>query len=60
MDLSTKAHSMSLLFLEDFPWWNNEKIKTLKPYKCGKEDKFWEYLRYDKANNKTYFEVFSI
>lgn len=60
MELSTEAYDVGLHFEEEFSWWNKEKIKILKSYKYGKEDKFWEYLWYDKANKRAYFEAFSI
>ncbi|MDD2982930.1 MAG: hypothetical protein PHQ74_06045 [Crocinitomicaceae bacterium] len=56
----TADEDVGLNFSEEFPWWNKERIKILKPYKYGKEDQFWEYIWYDKANKKAYFEAFSL
>lgn len=60
MELATTKDDNGLLFLDDFKWWDKEKIEMLEPYKIGKEAEFWQYLWYDPKTKQAFYEEFSL
>jgi hypothetical protein len=60
MDLTTKKDDGGLNFMAEFPWWDKEKIRLLKPYKVGKEYEYWKYLWFDPKTKQAYYEEFSL
>jgi hypothetical protein len=59
LKLTDENNDKGLLFPDDFKWFDKEIIERLRPFKKGKENKFWQYLWYDKENKKAYYEEFS-
>ena len=49
-----------LFFLEEFKWWNKEKLEQLLPYKAGKAHEHQELLWYDAKLQKAYYEEYSL
>ena len=47
-------------FTVDFKWWDIEKMKRLRPYKVGVENKFWQYLWFDKEVETAFYEEYSL
>lgn len=60
MKLTTQDNDNGLYFSNKFDWWNEKRIKELKPFKYGKEYEFWQYLWYDNENKKAYYLEFSL
>jgi hypothetical protein len=60
MQLSPEEHDVGLSFSDDFPWWHEDKIAKINPYKIGKADEYWKYLWYDKKTKTAYYEEFSL
>lgn len=60
LKLSTEDHDNGLNFLDEFTWWDKERIGELKPYKKGKEGEYWQYLWYDKKAGKAWYLEFSL
>lgn len=60
MTISTEDNDEGLLFSEEFPWWNKKVIATIKPFKAGKENEYWQYLWFDKKSKMAYYEEFSL
>ncbi|HTO16605.1 MAG TPA: hypothetical protein VLZ83_12600 [Edaphocola sp.] len=60
LELTDENNDSGLLFMDDFNWWNKEKIEKIRPFKNGKENEFWQYLWYDKDGKKAYYEAFSL
>ena len=60
MVLSDKLNDSGLLFGEEFPWWNQQKIESIVPYKAGVDGEYWYYLWYDSRTKNTYYEEFSL
>jgi hypothetical protein len=59
MQLSVKGDP-GLGFLDEFDWWDKEKMKLLVPYKKGTEAEYWEYLWYDPKTRQAYYEEYSM
>jgi hypothetical protein len=49
-----------LLFLDEFKWWDKDKIEVLEPFKVGKEQEYWQYLWYDPKTKQAFYEEFSL
>ena len=60
LELTNENSDNGLLFMDDFNWWNKEKIEKVRPFKKGKENEYWQYLWYDKDSKKAYYEEFSL
>jgi hypothetical protein len=60
MQLTTSKDDDGLFFLDEFKWWDKDKIELLEPYKVGKEAEYWQYLWYDKKNNTAFYEEYSL
>jgi len=60
MQLTTTKDDDGLFFLDEFKWWDKDKIKLLEPYKFGKEAEYWEYLWYDPKTKQAFYEEFSL
>jgi len=60
MKLTTSKDDDGLIFLEEFKWWDKDKIELLEPYKVGKEQEYWQYLWYDSKTKKAFYEEFSL
>jgi hypothetical protein len=60
MHLTTTKDDDGLFFLDEFQWWDKNKIELLEPYKVGKDGEYWEYLWYDKKNKNAYYEEYSL
>ncbi len=60
MILTTDILDDGLGFGEEFKWWDKSKIRTIKPYKEGKEGEYWKYIWYDKESEMAYYEEFSL
>jgi hypothetical protein len=60
MNLSLADHDNGLIFISEFPWWNEKVIEKIKPYKVGKEYEYWQYLWYDRKSKTAYYEEFSL
>ena len=44
----------------EFNWWDQEIIKTIKPFKKNEGYELHQYLWYDKYNRKAYYQKFSM
>ncbi|MDQ3279447.1 MAG: hypothetical protein M3Q06_14055 [Bacteroidota bacterium] len=60
MQLTTSKDDDGLFFLEEFKWWDKDKIELLEPYKVGKEAEYWQYLWYDPKTRQTFYEEYSL
>ena len=60
MQLTTSKDDDGLFFLDEFKWWDKDKIELLEPYKVGKDRKYWQYLWYDKKGKIAYYEEYSL
>ena len=60
MQLESSKDDDGLFFLDEFKWWNRDKIELLEPYKVGKEYEYWQYLWYDRKSKTAYYEEFSL
>lgn len=60
MQLTTAKNDDGLLFLDEFGWWDKNKIEMLKPYEMGKEQEYWQYLWYDATTGQAFYEEFSL
>jgi hypothetical protein len=60
MQLTTTKDDDGLLFLDEFKWWDKDKIELLEPYKVGKEAEYWEYLWYDPRTKQAFYEEYSL
>ncbi|HSC54990.1 MAG TPA: hypothetical protein VLC98_15260 [Phnomibacter sp.] len=60
MQLTTTKDDDGLFFLDEFPWWDKDKIELLEPYKVGKENEYWKYLWYDPKTKQAFYEEFSL
>ena len=60
MQLTTAKDDDGLFFLDEFQWWDKDKIELLEPYKVGKDGEYWQYLWYDKKNKTAYYEEYSL
>ena len=60
MELTTTKDDNGLNFLDEFKWWDKDKIELLEPYKIGKEAEFWQYLWYDPKTKQAFYEEFSM
>ena len=60
MQLTTSKDDDGLLFLDEFKWWDKDKIELLEPYKIGKEAEYWQYLWYDTKTRQAFYEEFSL
>lgn len=60
LKLTNENNDNGLLFMDDFNWWDKDKIETIRPFKNGKENEIWYYLWYDKDSKKAYYEEFSL
>lgn len=60
MQLTTSKDDDGLLFLDEFKWWDKDKIELLEPYKVGKEAEYWQYLWYDPKTRQAFYEEFSL
>lgn len=60
MQLTTAKNDNGLFFIDEFKWWNKDKINKLVPYKSGKEEVYWEYLWYDAKTNQAFYEAYSL
>ena len=60
MQLTTSKDDDGLLFLDEFKWWDKDKIELLEPYKVGKEGEWWQYLWYDPEAKQAFYEEFSL
>lgn len=53
-------HYSRLFFNVELPWWNQQEIDTLRPFKKGTEGELWQYLWYNKNEKRAYYEEFSL
>jgi uncharacterized protein (UPF0333 family) len=60
MQLTTSKDDDGLFFLDEFKWWDKDKIELLEPYKMGKEAKYWQYLWYDPKTKQAFYEEYSL
>ena len=60
LELANDNSDNGLLFMDGFNWWNKEIIETVRPFKKGKENEYWQYLWYDMDGKKAYYEEFSL
>ena len=60
MQLTTSKDDDGLLFLDEFKWWDKDKIEVLEPFKVGKEQEYWQYLWYDPKTKQAFYEEFSL
>ena len=60
MQLSTTEHDSGLFFLDQFNWWDKDKVEFLQPYKVGKDAEYWQYLWYDPKSKQACYEEFSL
>ena len=60
MQLTTSKDDDGLFFLDEFKWWDKDKIELLEPYKVGKEAEYWQYLWYDPKTRQAFYEEFSL
>ncbi len=60
MQETTSKDDDGLLFLDEFKWWNKDKIELLTPYKIGKEGKYWQYLWYDRKTKQAFYEEYNL
>ena len=60
MQLTALKDDDGLLFSDTFSWWDKDNIRTLKPYKAGKEAEYWQYLWYDPKARRAFYEEFSL
>ena len=60
MQLTTIKDDDGLLFMDEFHWWEKDKIELLEPYKVGKEYEYWKYLWYDPKTRQAFYEEFSL
>lgn len=60
MQLTTSKDDDGLRFLDEFKWWDKDKIELLQPYKVGKETENWQYLWYDSTTKQAFYEEYSL
>lgn len=60
MQLTTSKDDDGLFFLDEFKWWDKDKIELLEPYKVGKEAEYWQYLWYDPKTRQAFYEEYSL
>ncbi len=60
LKLSESDKDNGFAFIDEFDWWDEQKISTLKPYVEGVEYEYWKYLWYDSENGKAYYLEFSL
>ena len=60
MELTTSKDDDGLFFLDEFKWWDKDKIELLEPYKVGKEAEYWQYLWYDPKTRQAFYEEYSL
>jgi hypothetical protein len=60
MQLTTSKDDDGLFFLDEFKWWDKDKIELLEPYKVGKEAEYWQYLWYDPKTGQAFYEEYSL
>ncbi len=60
MKLTTSKDDDGLIFLDEFKWWDKNKIELLEPYKVGKEAEYWQYLWYDRNSKTAFYEEYSL
>lgn len=49
-----------LMFLDEFSWWDKNKIDSLEGYRKGIESEYWEYLWYDPKTKRAFYEEYSM
>lgn len=60
MQKSPEPNDNGLVTADRFDWWDAEKTARIQAYKSEKESDVWQYLWYDKENQKAYYEQFSL
>jgi hypothetical protein len=60
MKLTTSKDDDGLLFVDEFKWWDKDKIEVLESYKVGKESEYWQYLWYAPKTKQAFYEEFSL
>jgi hypothetical protein len=60
MQFTTSKDDDGLFFLDEFKWWDKDKIELLEPYKVGKEAEYWQYLWYDPKTRQAFYEEYSL
>jgi hypothetical protein len=60
MELMEPEGYEGLISTTEFPWWNKDRIKKIRPYRKGKEFEHWQYLWFDKQTGTAYYEEFSL
>ena len=60
MQLTTTKDDDGLFFLDEFRWWDKDKIELFEPYKFGKEAEYWEYLWYNPKTKQAFYEEYSL
>ena len=60
LEMANDNTDIGLQFSDEITWWNKEKIYKLTPFKQGEDNKFWQYLWYDKNNKTAYYLQFSL
>lgn len=60
MQLTTSKDDDGLFFLDEFKWWDKDKIELLEPFKVGKEAEYCQYLWYDPKTRQAFYEEYSL